>query len=68
MPEAPEQLLTVKEYAALFRKHPGSVYRAIRQGTFKRPVEYDGRSLLIRVSTALLARIRPEPVNTSQHL
>lgn len=54
-----EALLTVKEYAALFRKHPHSVYRRIRSGAFtKYPIERDGRSVLIRVPADLIARLR----------
>lgn len=53
-----EQLLTVREFARIFRRHPQTVYRRIRLGTFRRfPVERDGRSLLIRVPTSAIERL-----------
>lgn len=59
-----DRLLTVKEYAALFRKHEQTVYRRIRLGTFTRfPLERDGAGtgILIRVPSDLVQRL------TGQH-
>lgn len=57
----PEELVTVKEFAAVFRQHPNSVYRSIRLERFTRfPIERTGRSLLIRVPTHLIRRLRRE--------
>jgi hypothetical protein len=53
-----EILMTVKEYAHLFRLHPGSVYRSIAKGTFKRPLAREGWVILIRVPADLAARLR----------
>jgi hypothetical protein len=53
-----QQLLTVKEFASVWRQHPNSVYRSIRQARFDRfPIERNGRSILIRVPTGLLRRL-----------
>jgi hypothetical protein len=65
-------LLTVKEYALLFRKHPDSVYRRIKQNTFTRfPLERDGRNVLIMVPFDLVERLQkrqkqPTPADTSR--
>jgi hypothetical protein len=57
----PEALVTVKEFAAVFRRHPNSVYRSIRLERFTRfPIERTGRSILIRVPTHLMRRLRSE--------
>ena len=60
--EAPkaEVLLTVKEYAALFRRHHQTVYTAIRTGRFKYPLERptSGRCVLIRVPLATVEHIQ----------
>jgi len=55
-----EELLTVKEYAAIFRRHPQTIYRAIYRGLLKHPVErtIDGGRVLIRVPSDLVARVR----------
>lgn len=54
-----EVLLTVKEYAALFRRHEQTIWRRIRQGTFtKFPIERDGRNILIRVPETHIATLR----------
>lgn len=48
-------LVTVKEYARLFRKHQQTIYRRIRTGQFtKFHVERDGRNILIRVPASLI--------------
>jgi hypothetical protein len=55
----PEQLLTVKEFAAVSRQHPNSLYRSIRHQRFDLfPILRNGRSILIRVPTRLLHRLR----------
>ena len=54
-----EELLTVKEYAALFRRHYSSVYEAIRVGRLPYPVERPlGGSALIRVPSEIVKRLR----------
>jgi hypothetical protein len=54
---AAEQLVTVKEYAAWVGRHPNSVYRAIKRGTFRRfPIDRLGRNIHIRVPTWMLQR------------
>jgi len=54
------ELLTVKEYAELFRWNEQSLYRRIRAGKFTRfPVEKDGdRRILIMVPSAIVERLR----------
>jgi hypothetical protein len=47
------RLLTVKEYAALVRRHEQSIYRAIRLRTLRREIVRDGRCILIRVPAEL---------------
>jgi hypothetical protein len=59
MSEPQDELLTVKEYAALFRRHPQTVYRCIYRGSLKFPVERPtGGGVLIRVPSALVSRLR----------
>ena len=59
-----EVLLTVKEYAALFRRHEQTIWRRIRRGTFKKfPIERDGRNILIRVPEARIAALRRQARN-----
>jgi hypothetical protein len=54
-----DELLTVKEYAALFRRHPQTIYRAIYCARLRYPVERPtGGNLLIRVPSALVERLR----------
>jgi len=56
-----ETLLTVKEYAALFRKHEQTIWRRIRRQAFTRfEVERDGRNILIRVPSTLVKRLRDQ--------
>lgn len=50
-------LLTVKEYAALFRKHPETVRRRVRQRKMRYPVVREGRDILILVPSSLVARL-----------
>jgi hypothetical protein len=56
--EATELLLTVKEYAAIFRRHPQTVYTAIRSGSLPYPVERPtgGSRVLIRVPADVVVR------------
>jgi hypothetical protein len=55
-----EVLLTVKEYADVVRQHPHSIYRSIRLKTFRRfSIERHGRTVLIRVPSDYLRRLRP---------
>lgn len=59
MAEDTDVLLTVKEYAALFRRHQSSVYEAIRTGRLPYPIERPlGGSALIRVPADLVAKLR----------
>lgn len=60
-------LLTVKEYAALFRKHPKTIYRRINSpiGADGRPekftrfeVERDGNNILIAVPATMVERLQ----------
>lgn len=54
-----EVLLTVREYAALFRRHEQTIWRRIRRGTFtKFPIERDGRTILIRVPATRVETLR----------
>ena len=58
-------LLTVKEYATLFRKGVKALYRRLadprRCQSFPFPVIRDGRSLLIMVPAQIVARLRRPP-------
>ena len=61
MTDEREALLTVKEYALIFRRHPQTVYSAIRRGSMRFPVERPtGGGLFIRVPVALLARVKAD--------
>lgn len=57
---APEVLLTVKEYAALFRRHPQTIYTAIYHGKIPYPLERPIKSgrVLIRVPAAVVEKLR----------
>jgi hypothetical protein len=56
-PSPAEELLTVKEYAYLFGYHQNSVWRRIRAGGMPNAIK-DGRSIRIRMSSELVARLR----------
>lgn len=60
----PHVLVTVKEYAALFRRHPMTIRIAIRRGRFPYPVERPTGSsrILIRVPRDVVSRL-----DTHQH-
>lgn len=52
-------LLSVKEYAALFRRHPQTVYRAIYRGKLPYPIERPTSGyVLIRVPRVVVERLR----------
>lgn len=53
------RLLTVKEYAELFRKNRHAVQARIRRGTFtpRFPLHQDGRSYLIEVPADMVLRL-----------
>ena len=54
-----EALLTVKEYAAIFRRHPQTVYAAIKRGSLPYAVERPTGSsrVLIRVPVTRIAKM-----------
>lgn len=54
-----EILLTVKEYAQLFRRHHQTIYKAIQKGTLPFQIERPtGQGYLIRVPGTLVAKLR----------
>ena len=59
MSEQREELLTVKEYAALFRRHQQTIYTAIYQGRLPYPIERpSGRAILIRVPADIVVALK----------
>lgn len=61
-------LLTVQEYAAIFRRNPSSVYTAIRKNRLPYPVERPTGTnyYLIRVPACKVAQRRAETVTDAQ--
>lgn len=59
-PRDAEALLTVKEYAALFRRHQQTIYKAIYKGKLPYPLERatDGGRVLIRVPVSVIDNLR----------
>ena len=56
-----EILLTVQEYATLFRRHPQSIYIAIRKDRLQFPVvRPSGDRMFIRVPATLVRRLKPK--------
>lgn len=55
-----EVLLTVKEYADIFRRHPQTIYKAIYRGTLAYPIvrPIDGGRVLIQVPVNVIEKLR----------
>lgn len=55
----PDELLTVKEYAAMFKLSPRGVHKAIKAGRLPYPIERPlGRMAFIRVPASLVAKLK----------